>query len=226
LPIARQDSITYRNAIGSDKLASKGAVYAKFAIAPSEGGKDTFLHVFMTHTQAWDDVPSVGVRMRQFDELRSWIDSFKIPADEAVVVSGDLNCDFWNDEMYAAMMRRIRAVNFDELNQKAHPPVDADGAVSPTHVCSCGSGLGGVRANEWVALGSASSDGTSAPPKHLDYILFLEGHVQPTSAVVGTVFDCKCADDDGFEYKKRRFRELSDHYPVLGRFRLPLAMST
>jgi hypothetical protein len=228
LPIIRQECITYRNAIGSDKLASKGAAYVKLAIAPSKGvdqptsKNDAFLHIFMTHTQAWDDVPSVKVRMRQFDELRAWIDSFAIPAHEAVVVCGDLNCDFWDAKMYLSMMQRIRAVNFDEPNQVAQPPVDKDGAVSPTHACSCGSGLGGVRANEWVALGSASSDGQSAPPKHLDYILFLEGHLQPTSAAVRTAFDCKCTDDNGFEYKHKRFHDLSDHYPVLGRFSLPV----
>ena len=108
LPILNHNTYSYKNAMGCDSLACKGAVHIEVEIPSADtrcgtsnasAGSETTkpmdpprrMHLFATHTQAWDSPREVATRMRQFGELRSFIASLELPRNEPVAVLGDLN---------------------------------------------------------------------------------------------------------------------------------------
>ena len=65
LPIVEQAAITYSAACYVDKLAAKGAVYAKVLLPTANQSQGGYLHVFNTHLQSYynlDDKPALEVR--------------------------------------------------------------------------------------------------------------------------------------------------------------------
>lgn len=67
----------------SDCLAAKGVKYASI----NKLGK--LYHIFGTHIQAGGN--TTPEKHNQFRELRSFVDSMYIPADEPVIIAGDMN---------------------------------------------------------------------------------------------------------------------------------------
>jgi phospholipase C len=80
----------------------------------------TRYHIFGTHLQA--DEPSSGgvtsrmIRRSQMQKIKRFIDSKNIPANEAVIIAGDLNVDMYGSkEEYSEMLQILSA---------AHPTVE------------------------------------------------------------------------------------------------------
>lgn len=86
-PIEYSEDIVYTDCDGDDCLAAKGAMYARI----NKLGKT--YHVFGTHTQAWPDAQNVATRQAQMAQLKSFVDSKNIPANEAVILGGDFNVE-------------------------------------------------------------------------------------------------------------------------------------
>lgn len=105
----------FQNCDGTDCLASKGFMYAKI---DKLGRK---YHVFATHMQSFNDTPAkVQNRILQFGEVRSFLDSLNIPANEPVLYGGDLNVDLIVNNMneYYGM---IDSMNFMVPTYTGHP---------------------------------------------------------------------------------------------------------
>lgn len=105
-PIDTFAQIVYDDCDGSDCLAAKGVMYAKI----DKMGKP--YHIFGTHTQAWPDPIDVATRILQFQQLNRFIDTLNIPANEAVLVGGDLNVDKITNNMgeYDGMLDSLNAL--------------------------------------------------------------------------------------------------------------------
>ncbi|MBL7799802.1 MAG: T9SS type A sorting domain-containing protein [Chitinophagales bacterium] len=86
-PIEKEAQMNYADCDGTDCLSAKGVMYAKI----NKNGRK--YHVFATHTQAWNDAVDVDVRVKQFNQLRTFLTAQNIARSEAVLVGGDLNVD-------------------------------------------------------------------------------------------------------------------------------------
>ena len=56
-------------------------------------------HLFATHTQAFTSTAEVLSRMAQLREIRSFVQSRGIPANEPIIIGGDLNVDMHVNNM-------------------------------------------------------------------------------------------------------------------------------
>lgn len=87
-PIKAASALTYKESSGSDRLASKGALYARIQVGPSG---DDYIHVFNTHIQAHDYGES---RLKQIKELMDFIQEtvrYDNGKDHPIIVAGDFN---------------------------------------------------------------------------------------------------------------------------------------
>lgn len=102
-PIVATTSIVYDSCDGDDCLAAKGAMYARI----DKNGVP--YHIVGTHTQAWQT--GILYRQAQLRQLRGFLDALNIPANEAVLVGGDLNVDMIlnNQNEYDDMFQILRA---------------------------------------------------------------------------------------------------------------------
>ena len=91
-PIVARDQLVYENARegSADFFASKGVSYAK--IRKSVGSRNRNYHVMTTHLQAGGQRE---IREAQAGEWGHWVMSKKLPRDEAVIMCGDLNVDWY-----------------------------------------------------------------------------------------------------------------------------------
>jgi len=88
-PFLEKIQYVYADSCGSDGFSRKGFVYVKV----NKNGRP--YHVIGTHAQSEaEDCRSMtpaAVRVRQFDEIRSFLTGKNIPADEVVFIGGDFN---------------------------------------------------------------------------------------------------------------------------------------
>ena len=84
-PIIFNSSFVFKDCSGTDCLAQKGVVYVKIKKF------EKIYNIFGTHTQAWSN--NHNIRVKQFKEMIEFKNKFKIPKNEPVIYSGDLNVD-------------------------------------------------------------------------------------------------------------------------------------
>jgi len=217
----------------ADYQANKGAVYVKIDI-------DGFnYHVLATHTQAThgDSTAAHGYRVQQAQEIRAWIDSFGIPANEPVIIAGDLNVSHDNASNLAEILD-------DGLNATLW----FDNANTPGYVHS-------YPEDNWMARAYNYYFEESDPcyNKTLDYVVSFNGYLQPSAPAQMDVVVLKnstpfywgyldgywyedspsqqgiCASGAGFTdtngnpgvtegYFDGYYTDLSDHYPVIATY--------
>ena len=88
-----------------DALADKGFVYVRFRTSSG-----LIVHMFATHTQAWDEVKCVDARADQLRMLRKIISEKNISSDEALLVVGDINVSRCSQE-YDWMLQELDCNN-------------------------------------------------------------------------------------------------------------------
>lgn len=188
-PIVEEEELSFGMvASRDDALADKGVIRVKISIA---NGKP--VHLFATHTQAWNEPACEATRRRQIEIIKAFIDGSIVPKDEHVFVLGDLNVPRNREESYQHMLKTLQCEN----------PNDTDHEVfSFNHLENA------------LAAQGPSSEGTS---NTLDYILISQAHAKPTSAQV-SVLALKAKEP--FAHKGKMLEDLSDHYPVVGVFEL------
>ncbi|EMJ97732.1 sphingomyelin phosphodiesterase [Leptospira alstonii serovar Pingchang str. 80-412] len=175
--------IFHDSGCGVDYFSNKGFVYVKI---DKNGNK---IHLIGTHVQSEDSECSdsgVSVRANQFDEIRNFIDSKKIPNDEIVLIAGDLNAIKGSREYYNMLTR----LNANEPTY-AGIPFTWD-----------------TKTNEMAAFYYEKEE-----PVYLDYILVSKSHFQP-SVWQNLAYDpisTKTWTAAGYTSD-----EFSDHYPVYG----------
>lgn len=196
-PIVAQKDYQYKEAAGNDAQAAKGVQYVKIM----KGQKP--YHIFATHTNAsytfgnkkrlpLNDAGRI-VRRKQFQELKQFINQQNIPANEPIIIVGDLNLDMVSEQgqtnsEYTDMLTKLNA----------------------THVMPSGHRYTlDKNSNELV-------DPHDGPPQHLDYVLYTRDHQQPTASSAEIV----CLKSNGKNVcQKDTVPHLSDHYPIRARFK-------
>lgn len=185
-----------------DSTMKKGVSYAK--VRKTVEGESKLYHIFGTHFQAYERENTSLIRMLQAEEMYNFMLEQNIPADEAVIYAGDLNADKANRPEHAA-----------EIISTLHstlPTITGDLEFSYDKVV-----------NDVFDPGETTR-------KWLDYVLFSDEHIQPTSATLEAVRPrsspmalCMTATDVRPMYADsrtcfdaRNVTDLSDHYAVLG----------
>jgi len=185
-PIEESHSFTFVNFTVTytlDFMARKGAVYARI----NKNGNR--LHIIGTHLQA--DKGSHQIRMKQLDELKWWIDDFKIPKTEAVILAGEFNVNSLNTSEFTDMLSHSNT--WVELNP------DGLGSVSAT-------------TNKYLSMIYGEDK-----EKTLDYILYRVDHLQaknkpelkPINFKSKTAWVAEKIFGDNID-----ITDISDHYPV------------
>lgn len=175
--------IVYADCSGSDCLAAKGAMYVRI----DKLGKK--YHVFGTHTQAWNDAQGVATRILQFQQLLDFVQSLNIPADEPILIGGDLNVDKIVNNMgeYDGML--------DSLD-----------AIEPTYI---------GHPYTYDITYSYYTSGTVN--EFLDYVLPIRGHQTPHSITNEPIILRSIDDDmwDMFELSDHFAIKARAEYPVI-----------
>ncbi|WP_438484633.1 sphingomyelin phosphodiesterase [Streptomyces sp. S186] len=187
-PVLRKEQYIYKDACGSDSYSNKGFVYAVLDV------NGTRVHVVGTHTQSTDSGCGAGEaaadRARQLKELDAFLDARNIPADEEIMVAGDMNIDSHGSE-YDALLANADLAPAD--SRTGHPySFDTQ--------------------ENSIAKDRYPND----PREDLDYVLFRNGHARPTGWRNTVVKEQSAPWTVSSWGKDYTYTNLSDHYPVIG----------
>ena len=182
-PVAERVQYVFAPGCGADAASNKGFAYTRIA------SPDGPLHVIGTHLQADDKACGEGapdVRAEQLGEIAAFVRDKAIPADESVVVAGDLNVD-------------ASAGEFDSALQTL-------GAQAPQ-------ATGHPHTYDSATNSLAAHEAPGWPGQRLDHVLPLSGHgpqrwVNEARAVHSPEWT---VTSWGQTYT---FSDFSDHYPV------------
>ncbi|MFF4172929.1 sphingomyelin phosphodiesterase [Streptomyces sp. NPDC001744] len=187
-PIVRKEQYVYKDACGSDWYSNKGFAYTVLDVNGSR------VHVVGTHAQSTDPGCSAGeaaqVRSRQFKALDAFLDARNIPADEQVVVAGDMNVDTRTPE-YGTMLADAGLVGADA--RTGHP-------------YSFDTELNSI----------ASERYPDDPREDLDHVLFRAGNARPAGWTNHVVLEQSAPWTVTSWGTRSTYTNLSDHYPVTG----------
>ncbi|MCX4635366.1 sphingomyelin phosphodiesterase [Streptomyces sp. P9-2B-2] len=187
-PILRKEQYVYKDACGADSLSNKGFVYAVLDV------NGTRVHVVGTHAQSTDSGCKAGEaaadRAEQLKEMDAFLDAKNIPADEEVLVAGDLNIDSHSAE-YDALLGNADLAPADSRTGHPYSFDTQDNSIAKYRY-------------------------PDDPREDLDYVLFRNGHARPTgwrNTVVKEESAPWTVSSWGKDYT---YTNLSDHYPVVG----------
>ncbi|GAA2750281.1 sphingomyelin phosphodiesterase [Kitasatospora cinereorecta] len=186
-PILHKEQYVYKDACGSDWWSNKGFVYAVLNV----DGQRT--HVVGTHLQSTDSGCASGrpatVRAAQLDAMKAFLDSKRIPADEPIVVAGDLNINSHDSE---------------------YPALLAHGNLAPATTRD-----GWANSFDTVDNSIAAYRYPGEPKEDLDYVLYRADHARPqnyTNTVHRFHSSPWTVSSWGRSYT---YSDLSDHYPLI-----------
>lgn len=190
-PIEREAQVVYSRGVGVDRLAEKGAVYARVR----KHGRA--YHVVGTHLQSGrpDQPARVAARAAQVRELRRFVDGLAIPAAEPLLLGGDLNVDLTLDA-HGAPAGELAATL---------ATLDAALPARPRE---------GLTFTYDARLNALAKDERA----HLDHVLWSRRHLAP-GASAQRAFAARAAAP--FLVRGRPVVDLSDHFPVAARYRFP-----
>ncbi|MFE7298682.1 sphingomyelin phosphodiesterase [Streptomyces sp. NPDC057579] len=187
-PVLRKEQHIYQDACGSDSYSNKGFVYAVLDV----GG--TKVHVVGTHTQSTDSGCKAGEaaadRAKQLKELDAFLDAKNIPANEEIMVAGDMNIDSHGAE-YNALLANADLAPAD--SRTGHP-------------YSFDTQQNSIAAYRYP----------NDPREDLDYVLFRNGHARPSGWGNTVVKEQSAPWTVSSWGKDYTYTNLSDHYPVIG----------
>ena len=205
------DFLPFADAVGDDALADKGVVYAKITMKG-------LVHVFSSHTQAWQEEVHIACRAKQLAQLKDFITCKQIPKNEAVIVCGDLNvnrfaadpdshvepiqrgplsCTNGDSHEYTRMLEILNCV---DPRKGGHVPGD-------TCLYSAD-----PSANEYAKPGP-SSDGEY---ELLDYVLVSRDH-RPLALKESDAWVTLLKSKISYMHSGTEQFDLSDHFPVWSR---------
>jgi endonuclease/exonuclease/phosphatase family metal-dependent hydrolase len=200
-PIVTSQDMAYKTCHLSDCLAAKGVQYAR--VEKVVEGQAKRYHIFGTHMQAWGRPEVAAVRSAQARELARFVEQQEISPTEPVVLAGDLNTRGPDTLQFQALID-ILGVSMPPIVGERRATMDVDNTLFG-------------RGPWWV-----------------DYVLPSNMHQQPIKAeleatALRTAQEfAMCAEAWLRPFyvgpyasacsKTVYVRDLSDHYPVIGRF--------
>jgi endonuclease/exonuclease/phosphatase family metal-dependent hydrolase len=214
-PILYQHNYVFEHACeGYDCSACKGVVFCRI----NKNGN--VYNIIGTHFQAWDTPNARKIRQIQAKDCFSLIQSMSIPNDEPVIIAGDLNIDFYTRQV--EILKLTEAMKIDILKMK-------NGSYQFSSDPSTNSIMGNdediMYATDMYPEGCYAEYMQTmrcpcCPQEWLDYIGYSNIHLKPTKSVM---FVHKLKAESPFVMKfnmtvERSVTDLSDHYPVIGKF--------
>ncbi|WP_030712931.1 sphingomyelin phosphodiesterase [Streptomyces sp. NRRL F-2580] len=188
-PIVRKEQVVYKDACGADWWSNKGFAYVVLNV------NGTKVHVVGTHAQSTDSGCGAGeaadMRARQFRAIDAFLDGKNIPANEQVIVAGDLNVDSRTPE-YAALLANADLAGSD--TRTGHP-YSFDTALNS------------------IANYRYPTD----PREDLDYVLYRKGNARPAGWENNVVKEQSAPWTVSSWGTSYTYTNLSDHYPLIGR---------
>ncbi|MFF4925067.1 sphingomyelin phosphodiesterase [Kitasatospora sp. NPDC001261] len=185
-PILRKEQYVFKDACGSDWFSNKGFAYAVLDV----NGRRT--HVVGTHLQSTDSGCASGqaadIRAKQLTAMRAFLDAKRIPADEPVLVAGDLNIDSHGSE-YQALL--------------------SNGNLAPASART-----GWPNSFDTVDNSIAAYRYPGEPKEDLDYVLYRADHARPQQYVNEVVRVHSAPWTVSSWGKSYTYTDLSDHYPL------------
>ncbi|MEU6982332.1 sphingomyelin phosphodiesterase [Streptomyces sp. NPDC046324] len=185
-PIVRKEQYVYKDACGADWYSNKGFVYTVLDV------NGTKVHVVGTHAQSTDPGCSAGeaaqMRSRQFKAMDAFLDGKNIPANEQVIVAGDMNVDSRTPE-YGTMLSDAGLAGADA--RTGHP-------------YSFDTELNSI----------ASERYPDDPREDLDYVLYRSGNARPANWTNNVVLEQTAPWTVSSWGTRYTYTNLSDHYPV------------
>lgn len=186
-PIITQDQLLWGNTCNQDDcLAYKGVKYVKI----NKLGRN--YHLFGTHMDAFNEQVDVDIRKTQLTMFKNYVDSKGIPADEAVIMGGDLNVDSITNKWG----------EYDSLFTNHFK------AKKPTYIPS--------NVTTWDPNYNSYLEGASDPKEFLDYVLVRNDKLIPTT------YNNKTMVIRGMEDEMWKIFDLSDHFGVWGDMNFPV----
>ncbi|HEY9367114.1 MAG TPA: sphingomyelin phosphodiesterase [Streptomyces sp.] len=186
-PIVRKEQYVYKDACGADWYSNKGFVYTVLDV------NGTKVHVVGTHAQSTDPGCSAGeaaqMRSRQFKAMDAFLDAKNIPANEQVILAGDMNVDSRTPE-YATMLADLDVAGTDARTGHPYSFDTQDNSI-------------------------ASYRYPTDPREDLDYVLHRTGHARPANWTNNVVKESTTPWTVYSWGKAYTYTNLSDHYPVV-----------
>ncbi|MFE5770530.1 sphingomyelin phosphodiesterase [Streptomyces sp. NPDC056485] len=188
-PIVRKEQVVYKDACGADWWSNKGFAYVVLNV------NGTNVHVVGTHAQSTDPGCGSGeaaeMRARQFKAIDAFLDGKNIPANEQVIVAGDMNVDSRSPE-FASMLANADLANSD--SRTGHP-------------------YSFDTAQNSIANYRYPTD----PREDLDYVLYRKGNARPAGWENNVVKEQSAPWTVSSWGTSYTYTNLSDHYPLIGR---------
>ncbi|MGG8405274.1 sphingomyelin phosphodiesterase [Streptomyces sp. 12297] len=187
-PIVRKEQYVYKDACGADWWSNKGFVYTVLNV------NGTKVHVVGTHAQSTDPGCDAGeaaqMRSRQFKNIDAFLDAKNIPANEQVMVAGDMNVDSRTPE-YATMLADAGLAGADARTGHTYSFDTRDNSI-------------------------ANYRYPTDPREDLDYVLHRAGHARPAGWNNNVVKEQSAPWTVSSWGTSYTYSNLSDHYPVIG----------
>ncbi|MFG2292634.1 sphingomyelin phosphodiesterase [Streptomyces sp. NPDC048603] len=188
-PIIRKEQYVYKDACGADWWSNKGFAYVVLNVNGSK------VHVVGTHAQSTDPGCGAGeaaqMRSRQFKNIDAFLDAKNIPANEQVIVAGDMNVDSRTPE-YASMLADAGLASADSRTGHTYSFDTADNSIAKDRY-------------------------PTDPREDLDYVLHRVGHARPAGWENNVVKEQSAPWTVSSWGTSYTYTNLSDHYPVIGR---------
>ena len=203
-PITSSASVAYGACRGADCLAAKGVQYAR--IEKRADGHSKPYHVFGTHMQAWGGAEAAEVRRRQAREIVAFIERQEIPPTEPVILAGDLNTRGPSTQLFEELLATLK-MSMPIMVGERRATMDVDNTLFGR----------GPWLVDYVLLSAFHQRPQRATVEVLalraesDFAICVEAPLQPFYVPPDAA---TCA-------KTSHVRDLSDHYPVIGRFTFP-----
>ncbi|WHM35546.1 sphingomyelin phosphodiesterase [Streptomyces sp. BPTC-684] len=186
-PIVRKEQVIFKDACGADWWSNKGIAYVVLDV------NGTKVHVVGTHLQSTDSGCGAGEaakdRSLQLKAIKSFLDAKNIPANEEVMLAGDLNVDSHSSE-YASMLTDGGLVAADSRTGHTYSFDTVDNSIAA-----------------YRYPGEARED--------LDYVLHYQGHARPSGWNNDVVKEQSAPWTVSSWGKSYTYTNLSDHYPLV-----------
>ncbi len=229
--------IIFKNSCASDDcLGAKGVIYAKIL---KDGKK---YNIFATHTNASYSLPpeldTVTARVKQFYDIKTFINQQNIPASEPVIIAGDMNVDMVNpnSEYYVFTYQGLfkyketktrRSVNEYENMLKAmhavHPPLKGYQGVNEIKKDNKFYSL-----NPTINTLATEAVVSMSDVEFLDYIFYSKDHLQPIESFnemrminITDPYTCTSTGISDLGKKLEYVTAVSDHWFIYGYFKFP-----
>jgi endonuclease/exonuclease/phosphatase family metal-dependent hydrolase len=200
-PIVGSQNLVYSACRFPDCLAAKGVQYAR--LVKTVDGRAKQYHVFGTHMQAWGGAEAAAVRSLQARDLARFVQQQNIPRTDPVLLAGDLNTRGPATPQFQAMID-ILGVWMPPIVGTRRATMDIDNTLFP-------------RGPSWVDYVLPTLQHQPPIAAELEVIRLQVEQPFPICVAAGlrpffvSPFAAACT-------QTRQVQDLSDHYPVIGRF--------